>query len=706
MITMPMAGCLGGDDSSDAPDEELADWNVHFAATAADLPTCDEDTNGRLYYVEADNQFQVCKTSGWTVIDIQGADGSDGMNGADGADGVDGADGAAGADGAEGPQGSAGIDGSPTLIRVLSSISCETGGNTFEIGSDNNNDGVLDISEIGLTVDLCNGGQGPQGVAGNDGVDGQNGTDGEMGLTGPNGLAGSDGTNSLISSMNEPSGVNCAAGGMNISVGFDYDNDTYLSMNEIVNNMYVCDGSDGVTTTLPWNNLTNIPNDLLDGDNDTTYSGNDFAISGQTCSGSSMVIAAIDVTGSIICVYDQDTLYDGNDFATSNQSCPTGEFLSGITLTGKLVCSVPVDTTLSEAQVDAFVANNNYANATDLSNIQTVLDNVTTCVIGAYANCSGMYLFNVDLSNMDLTGIDFSHSELINVDFSNSGLKFADFTGADIDDVNFSYTDIKHAVFSGATISNTDFSNSTMKYASIDGADFYRPVFTGADLTKVDFSKIDEMTDTYTIGYSSCSVYTTRNSQDAVYSGYLYGSVIRYYWAVPISFEGAILDGANFEGMELWPLDLTNASGVYVNFDDTSIFDDFTGSQYCSVSGSLPKVSGNSSAPSYYYTYSGNYQTSLYRHEHSTFTDFDGESSSFEMSSILDDANLQRADLRNSNLMYVDFSMANLTDAELDYSWLHFTNFDDAIVTGVDFYNSNWYQTVWTNGLAYNSNQA
>ena len=71
-----MAGCFGGgEDSLDAPDEELDDWNVHFAATAADLPTCDEDTNGRLYYVEADNQFQVCKTSGWEVIAIQGADG-------------------------------------------------------------------------------------------------------------------------------------------------------------------------------------------------------------------------------------------------------------------------------------------------------------------------------------------------------------------------------------------------------------------------------------------------------------------------------------------------------------------------------------------------------------------------------------------------------------------------------------------------------
>ena len=76
MMTMPLAGCIGGDDddndSSDTPEPELSDWNVHFTATAADLPTCNDDTNGRLYYVEADNQFQVCKTSGWQVIGAWG----------------------------------------------------------------------------------------------------------------------------------------------------------------------------------------------------------------------------------------------------------------------------------------------------------------------------------------------------------------------------------------------------------------------------------------------------------------------------------------------------------------------------------------------------------------------------------------------------------------------------------------------------------
>ena len=241
MITMPMAGCLGGDDSSDASDEELVDWNVHFAATAADLPTCDADTNGRLYYVEEDNQFQVCKTTGWEVITIQGADGADGNDGA---------------------------DGISTLIMVLSSTSCVTGGNTFEIGMDNNGDGILDVSEVTITVDICNGAdrnngqdgaqgpQGPQGPAGNDGADGQDGAQGPQGPQGPVGNDGADGNNgqdgstALIATSTETAGVNCANGGVKIEVGVDDNGNGQLDTNEIDSTQYVCDGSSSATTML------------------------------------------------------------------------------------------------------------------------------------------------------------------------------------------------------------------------------------------------------------------------------------------------------------------------------------------------------------------------------------------------------------------------------------------------------------------------
>ena len=163
MITVPLAGCFGGDDddSADAPIQELDDWNVHFAATAADLPDCDEVTNGRLYYVEADNEFQACTSSGWQVISIQGAAGQDGVAGTDGIDGQAGID---------------GLDGNSILITVSQSSSCSNGGNTFNIGPDSNGNGFLEAAEYVMNVDVCDGSEGQQGPQGPPGV---NGTDGQ-----------------------------------------------------------------------------------------------------------------------------------------------------------------------------------------------------------------------------------------------------------------------------------------------------------------------------------------------------------------------------------------------------------------------------------------------------------------------------------------------------------------------------------------------
>ena len=145
LILVPLAGCAGSDGEVNVePTTELDDWQVHYSATASDLPICNEETNGRIYYVEADVEFQVCKTAGWQVIDIIGPAGVDGQDGADGTDGQDGAD------------GTDGQDGISILIRVGEPSSCNSGGNTFEIGSDSNGDGDLGESEVSVTVEICN----------------------------------------------------------------------------------------------------------------------------------------------------------------------------------------------------------------------------------------------------------------------------------------------------------------------------------------------------------------------------------------------------------------------------------------------------------------------------------------------------------------------------------------------------------------------
>lgn len=57
---------IGGGDTGDGTEVPWPSYNV---ATSADLPTCPgTNITGRIYYVEADENFQACKSTGWTVI--------------------------------------------------------------------------------------------------------------------------------------------------------------------------------------------------------------------------------------------------------------------------------------------------------------------------------------------------------------------------------------------------------------------------------------------------------------------------------------------------------------------------------------------------------------------------------------------------------------------------------------------------------------
>ena len=102
-----------------------------------------------------------------------------------------------------------------------------------------------------IAVDLT----GPMGPTGADGLGGMNGTDGADGLGGMNGTDGADGTNgtsgpsALAVTSTEPSGTNCADGGIKIEVGVDDNDDGSLQASEIDQNTYVCDGGNGADGT-------------------------------------------------------------------------------------------------------------------------------------------------------------------------------------------------------------------------------------------------------------------------------------------------------------------------------------------------------------------------------------------------------------------------------------------------------------------------
>ena len=52
------------------------------------------------------------------------------------------------------------------------------------------------------------------------------------------------------------------------------------------------------------------------------------------------------------CAADDNTSYSGTDFATSGQSCPSGKFATGIDANGALVCDSPTAPSLSVVKVD------------------------------------------------------------------------------------------------------------------------------------------------------------------------------------------------------------------------------------------------------------------------------------------------------------------------------------------------------------------
>ena len=119
-----------------------------------------------------------------------------------------------------GEDGLLGQDGISTLVESYieqDGENCSAGGQRLVIGPDSDGDGVLNETEIERTTYLC------------DGVDG---------LT------------SLIRTEIEPSGDNCANGGVKISVGLDLDGNSVLDTEEVDTTTYVCDGGGGNSVSL------------------------------------------------------------------------------------------------------------------------------------------------------------------------------------------------------------------------------------------------------------------------------------------------------------------------------------------------------------------------------------------------------------------------------------------------------------------------
>lgn len=135
--------------------------------------------------------------------------------GEDGEDGLDGMDGIDGVDGSDGTNGENGLNVLFNTSDEPAGVNCSNGGLKVDYGQDINENGVLEDTEVQGTSFICNG-------TSQDPV--------------------------LVVTVDEPSGDNCADGGVKLLVGVDENGNGILETEEVDNIAFICNGEDAEAT--------------------------------------------------------------------------------------------------------------------------------------------------------------------------------------------------------------------------------------------------------------------------------------------------------------------------------------------------------------------------------------------------------------------------------------------------------------------------
>lgn len=105
------------------------------------------------------------------------------------------------------------------------------------------------------------------------------------------------------------------------------------------------------------------------------------------------------------------------------------------------------------------------------------------------ASCPRCNLFQADLSNRSLKGLNLSGSRLRQADLSLAIMNRTSFAGADLRDVN-----AYGGVFSSASFAGANLTNSTWVGTYLQGADFRRAVLTGANFSGAEMDRAAGLT--------------------------------------------------------------------------------------------------------------------------------------------------------------------------------------------------------------------
>jgi hypothetical protein len=100
-------------DTSKSEQTTIDSNNLLFTNSITEIPSCTEQLLDKIYYIQNDNVFKVCKKDGYETINLKGDKGDTGINGSQGPKGDTGDQGPKGDTGDQGPQGIQGPKGDP-----------------------------------------------------------------------------------------------------------------------------------------------------------------------------------------------------------------------------------------------------------------------------------------------------------------------------------------------------------------------------------------------------------------------------------------------------------------------------------------------------------------------------------------------------------------------------------------------------------------
>ncbi len=165
-------------------------------ASTNEIPECNKTNDGKLIYIQGDNQFKTCSSNTWSLIDLTGPQGPQGIQGVQGTTGPQGSTGATGATGSQGPTGSTGANGTNGTNGTNGSNgvdgkSVRNGSGAPSNGAGVDGDFYIDTSNNRLYGPKASGSWGSYtNLVGPTGATGATGSVGATGATGAQGIAG------------------------------------------------------------------------------------------------------------------------------------------------------------------------------------------------------------------------------------------------------------------------------------------------------------------------------------------------------------------------------------------------------------------------------------------------------------------------------------------------------------------------------------